>query len=239
MARIMKKALKEGPSGIASQRLVSVLLLSFLITTPLSALASPQSDWSKTAIFRGSGGVSLEAPSSFQAHTPPPEPALLLLRGGEELPTVNVISLPGRFGTQRAEHDLVAFGREVAESYRQVGFTDAELVDVLQVGAELRHAVVRYSLGEKTLMASVSVQAAADRHYIVTFIDRVEEFAPQDARRIAESLQTPERRSSSQFAGTIDHTLDERRGWRASVFILLGLIAAVVYVLRRRRRTAN
>jgi hypothetical protein len=217
----------------------SPLLRAFLIWTGMLApllLASPKNVTAQyqqpnlTTLNSSELGMQLTWPEELirlpEQESPALGTLLVLRHRSKPFPTVNLLRIPGRF-------DLARAAETVADSYRSVGLTDAQVVraETLPQGWAELELSYRGSAGPST--SYVLVLPRAESHAVLTMVDTAEN-AKQNLplwREIVDSVKAANSQSGaveSGFAQSVPPV------W--AVVLLLAIIAGVATVGWHHRR---
>ncbi|MCB9029639.1 MAG: hypothetical protein H6619_01195 [Deltaproteobacteria bacterium] len=179
---------------------------------------------------------TVELPENFMlSQDPIPEVAVIVQKIPDKFPIFNVIpqakSMPIRTISQEA------WAEKVLADYKKAGITGAEILSTEMVKTkigDLLTANVKYLLGDNDLIASVSLVSTKNKHFILTYMDKFEDYDQQlDYRKnFLNSFTVP---------GQISY--EEAKKWPswAYAFLILGILGLVLFmhVQRKKRLRRN
>lgn len=218
------------------RRLIILFLITLVVERPLSA---EEPAWEQTTLS-SEAGFSLSYPADFVTRPAPyPQVALALAHPTNGFPTINVVVQPGEYGIGDT---LSQQKRRLINSYRQVGFLDAQIEQATLVtsGSDTLcfRAEVIYHSAEVAFGATVYIIPSSDRYFILTGISRrnsakelnqlmFEVFATFSVTDRAESYNelSSDHSKTKEFPGIL---------WAVACLVIL---LTILFAIKRKRAT--
>ncbi len=176
-------------------------------------------------------GISMSWPNSMvrvpTSGTPSASEPLLLLRSKErELPTFNVLLVPGVFDRARTQDNIV-------DSYRAVGLTDAKSEGswISSQGWPIVQVAFRAGAGIEA-RSLVAVIPRQESHFILTFVDSKERLG--EDRAVFDSIIARVNISGNDATLATGAAQSTPAFWAVIIFAAL-LAAAITWQMYRRR----
>jgi hypothetical protein len=148
-------------------RCLSYLAVFSLFFLPFSALSQVYS-FSDSKL-----GISLDIPEGFTVEKQPPGDVIFIARSAEDqLPTITLVKQMGN--PRIAERTMAQLRNDVVDSYRAVGFVDAEAEYGEKrklAGRDVFFAKILYEHNKRSVAAGVFIFPTKERYFILTMID--------------------------------------------------------------------
>lgn len=152
---------------LSSWRRLSYLAVFSLFFLPFSALSQDYS-FSDSKL-----GISLDIPEGFTVEKQPPGDVIFIARSAEDqLPTITLVKQMGN--PRIAERTMAQLRNDVVDSYRAVGFVDAEAEYGEKrklAGRDVFFAKILYEHNKRLVAAGVFIFPTKERYFILTMID--------------------------------------------------------------------
>lgn len=174
--------------AVARSFLTLLLLALLLLAAGTQAAAHAQHTFHSET-----HGLTLSYPATFEAFQSATPEVLLLLRDREKsYPTFNVIVQGSDFDA--SAYTPEQFAERIVNDYHKVGILQVKptrTVKTMVAGRESYTTELLYNQQAEPLIAAVTFLTNGDRHYILTYIDKAEDFYPDKRLRedILDSIQ--------------------------------------------------
>ncbi len=193
-----------------------LLKLTTLIATLFFSVLSPLAfvDAQSFTTFRDpQNRFSIKYPNSM-TRRPVQNPAVVFFAQmkGNQLPTLTITRHSGSYLPRSAR----AHTNGIVDSYRDVGFIDAKIIDTTQDSfrhmPKKRHGVlVGYTIDGRKLMAEVTYVSAQREHFIITYVDTAVNFTRNSLIRrnmtnsftLSRQLLARNRPNSGRYSGAL------------------------------------